>query len=120
MASAPTSPPVRAPLVPVAVAVGLGIYVERMTLVPTQMLVALLVAAAAGWLLAIRRRSNATTILLWCSAGLLAMAWHRVSLAWPADAVGYFATADRMLVRVRGSVAEDVDVKVPRHPELRS
>jgi len=120
MASMSAPPPVRAPLVPVAVAVGLGVYVERTVPLPTEMLVALLLAASTGWLLAIRRQTRGSAVLLWCLAGLLAAAWHRVDGSWPADAIGHFATPDRTLVRLRGTVAEDVEVKLPRHPELRS
>jgi competence protein ComEC len=120
MAPKSTPPPAPTPLVPVALAVGLGVYVERMAPLPLQMLLGLLVGTAAAWLLAVRRRRAGSTVMLWCLAGLLAAMWHRVNATWPADAVGHFATQDRMLVRVRGTVAEDVDVKQPGNPELRS
>ena len=115
----PSSPP--APLVPVALAVGLGVYLERLVPLPTQMLVALLIALAAAWLLAIRRKQSAlSTLLLWCVAGTLAAQWHRITQAWPSDAIGHFATLDRTLVKLRGAVSEDVVYQQPRRPELLS
>jgi competence protein ComEC len=98
----------------------MGVYLERLAPLPTQMLLGLLIGLAAAWLLAIRQQRASSTLLLWCLAALLAATWHRVTLAWPADAIGHFATADRLLVRVRGCVAEDVTVHQPRRPELRS
>jgi len=117
--NSPSSPP--APLVPVALAVGLGVYLERLVPLPTQMLVALLIALAASWLLAIRRKQSAlSAILLWCVAGTLAAQWHRITEAWPSDAIGHFATQDRTLVKLRGAVSEDVIYQQPRRPELLS
>lgn len=114
-----SNPP--APLVPVAMAVGIGIFVERHTPLPLPMLVALLVALAASWLLALRRnKTSLSIILLWCLAGVLAAQWHRLSLSWPGDAIGHYATQDRMIVRLRGVVIEDVVYQQPRRPEMLS
>ncbi len=96
-------------------------FIERITPLPVDMLVALLIGCGTAWLLSIGRRKWAiSTVLLWCVAGLLASVWHRVSLAWPAQSIGHFATQDRMLVHLRGAVAEDVTVSQPRQLELRS
>lgn len=110
-----------APLVPVALAVGLGVALERSVPLPTQMLLALMIGTSAAWLLAIRQaRSRLSVVLLWILAGLLAACWHRVDQAWPADAIGHFASMDRSLVKLRGSVAEDVTFHQVRRPELHS
>lgn len=115
-----TVSPLPAPLVPVAVSVGLGIFAERAVPLPTTMLIALLVGLTAGWLLARRRPTALSPLLLWCMAGLLAACWHRVTMAWPSDAIGQYASLDRTLIRLRGSVAEDINYRVPRRPELLS
>lgn len=108
------------PLVPVAVAVGLGIYLERLFPLPTPMLLALLIASSAGWLLARRHRAAASPWLLCCVAAWLACCWHRVNLAWPANAIGHIATLDRTMVKLRGAVIDDVHYHQPRRPELLS
>lgn len=109
-----------APLVPVALAVGLGIYVERLMPLPWAMLLSLLVAMTVSWLLALRRQAVVSTILLWCIAGLLAATWHRVRQSWPAEAIGNYATLDRTLVKLRGTILEDVIYRQARRPELLS
>lgn len=110
-----------APLVPVALAVGLGVALDRGVPLPTQMLLALLIGMSAAWLLAIRRGSSQLSIvLLWAVAGLLAASWHRVNQAWPSDAIGHFASLDRTLVKLRGTIAEDVVYHQVRRPELYS
>jgi competence protein ComEC len=114
----------RAPLVPVALAVAIGVWFERIAHPPAGVLIVGLIGLAAAWLLAQgRRKGNAaglTAILLWSASGLLAASWHRVCLAWPGDAIGHFAGADRILVRIKGTVEEDVALSRPLHPELCS
>lgn len=109
-----------APLVPVAIAVGAGIFFERQLTPPLEMLLALLGACVIAWLLSLRRQSLMSTILLWCIAGGLAACWHRITMTWPTDAIGHVATMDRTMVRMRGVIVEDVSYHLPRRPELLS
>lgn len=109
-----------APLVPVALSVGIGVILERHSAMPVEMLLAALGTCVFSWLLLLRRQSLATTILLWCVTGSLAACWHRLSLAWPPDAIGLMATMDRTMVRLRGCIVEDVNYQLPRRPELLS
>jgi competence protein ComEC len=105
----------------VAIAVALGAYLERSFPLPSDVLIALMVAVFAAWLLAkSRSRSLLALLLLWSEAGLLTAAWHHVKLAWPADAIGHFATNDRLLIRLRGTVADEVIASQLQHPELYS
>lgn len=120
LAVSATPSPKAAPLLPVAGAVTLGILLERYFPLPAITLTALLVGLLAGWLWARLRQSPVMTLLLWCVTVALAACWYRVHSQWPADAIGHHALLDRVPVRVRGVIAEDVEYHVPRRPELLS
>jgi competence protein ComEC len=113
----PLSP---APLVPVAIAVGLGVWLERAAPLPWLTLLSLTGICITTWLLLLKRPVSYSPVLLWVAAGLLACLWHRVQATWPEDAVGHVATQDRTLVRLRATVVEDVNYHLPRRPELLS
>ncbi|MFO0812576.1 MAG: ComEC/Rec2 family competence protein [Gemmatales bacterium] len=117
MVSLPSPP---SPLVPVAVSVGLGVWLERAISLPWEMLLGLTGICLTSWLLLLRRPSSYSPVLLWISAGLLACMGHRLQTTWPANAIGHVATQDRTLVRLRATVAEDVNYHLPRRPELLS
>ncbi|MBL8823988.1 MAG: ComEC/Rec2 family competence protein [Planctomycetia bacterium] len=115
-----TYAPIAAPLLPVAGAVTLGILLERYFPLPSITLIALLVGLLASALWARLRHSPIMTLLLWCVAVALTACWYRVQYQWPAEAIGHHALMDRVPVKLRGVVAEDVEFHLPRRPELLS
>jgi competence protein ComEC len=120
----------RAPLVPVALAATLGILIERAADLPpvrffgldilTLSLLALVVAGGALWGLAfLRRRWLVAALALALMAGFLGAAWHRVCLLPPANDIGWSASADGCLARIRGVILEIHD-ETPIDTPLRS
>ncbi|MCX7701207.1 MAG: ComEC/Rec2 family competence protein, partial [Gemmataceae bacterium] len=106
-------PPVRdlvweSPLVPVAVAVTLGILIDRNRLVPVfaqwmGLAVAIGVAACC-----FARWPGATMPALWVCSGWAGALYHHADRhAYPADDIGWLAAAEPRLVRLRGWVVEE-------------
>lgn len=112
-------PPVRdlvweSPLVPVAVAVTIGLLIDRNGLLPVFVQwigLAIAMGTAAG---CFARWPAATMPALWvCSGWAAALYHHAYRHAYPADDIGWLAEAEPKLVRLRGWVIEEPTRPLP-------
>ncbi len=107
----------RAPLVPFALAVTLGIVVDRYAPIP--LLVSLLAGAVflLAWLIAqIGARSGLPIAYLALAAAAFGAAYHHFQRDfYPADDVGNFAPSEPRPVALRGTIDEEPRRTVPRN-----
>jgi competence protein ComEC len=113
--TAPPKPPpepawkefARAPLVPVAVAVGVGLVVDRYLPVPFDGSFAVAILALVAWVVSRYRGANAP-VWLWLAAGAFAAAHHHAHRhSFAPDDIAHFATDQALPVKVRGTLAEE-------------
>jgi competence protein ComEC len=97
----------RAPLAPVALLATAGILADRAGGVPGPVWPALLAAGLLGWLAARRTGPVAATGLAVAIAATAGWHHHLARFVFPPDDVGFFATDEPRLVRLRGRLAEE-------------
>ena len=98
----------RAPLVPIAVAVTLGLFADRYAglTVPTGLAVA--AVGLLGWVMARGPRSAAAWPMLWLAFAGAAAAYHHTHRhAFPPNDIGTRIGDEPQLIRLRGVVLED-------------
>ena len=115
----PTAPPrpppdpawkefARGPLVPVAVAVAVGLVVDRYASVPFDVSFAVALVGLVAWAVSRYRGPDASPAWLWLAAGAFAAAHHNVHRhSFAPDDIGLFATEQPLPVKVRGTLAEE-------------
>lgn len=109
----------RAPLVPLAMASGCGLVVDRYAGVPQAFGFALAALGLVGWLLAYRRQHTSLALWLWvCAMGLSAAHHHTQRFAYPDDDIGLFASDGQAIAHVRGIVDESPVVRKNSPTEL--
>lgn len=111
----PTPPPApawkefaRGPLVPVGVAVGVGLVADRYAGVPFDASMGAALACLVAWLVARVRRPESAVAWLWLALGALAAAHHHAHRhSFAPDDIAAFATEQPLPVKVRGRLAEE-------------
>jgi len=109
----------RAPLVPVAVAVSVGLVADRYLAVPLDAELAVAAGGLVGWFAARGKSPAVAVVALWaCFAGLAA-AHHRTQLYSPApDDIGHAAGPVPAIARVRGVIDEPPVVRKAHQTDL--
>ncbi|MGL6096347.1 MAG: hypothetical protein ACRC7O_11200, partial [Fimbriiglobus sp.] len=98
----------RGPLVPVAVAAGLGLLADRYGDTPLSFGVATAVAGLIGWATATARRPVLALPFLWLAFAGIAAAYHHTHRhSFPPDDIGEFASVDPRIARIRGIVLDE-------------
>ena len=125
----PTAPPrkpsepawkefARAPLVPVAVAVGIGVVLDRYAGVPFDASLGVALFGLVAWVVASKRHPESAVVWLWLTAGALAAAHHHAHRhSFRPDDIGLFATEEALPVKVRGALAEEPARYRPPKPD---
>jgi competence protein ComEC len=107
----------------VAIAVSAGIVLDRYVSIPLAFSLLAAFAALVSWAIAsLGRRSTLPLIYLWLSIAALGAAYHHLHRdTYPADDIGYYATAEPRLIHLRGVLEEEPSVVIrPRHDPLQS
>lgn len=97
----------RAPLVPVALAVTVGLVADRYAPLRIESGIVVAVAGFIGWAVSVARKRPIIAFLWIAFAGFAAAYHHTHRHAFAANDLGEFATADSQLVRLRGTLVED-------------
>ena len=110
-----------APLVPVAVAVTLGLVGDRYVGLPVPLGLGFALLAVVGWVVTrFGRDAEPAHLFLWAACAGLGAAWHHAYREnYPADDIGEIAADEPQLARLRGSLADEPAVfHRPRNPAL--
>lgn len=97
----------RAPLVPVALAVTVGLVVDRYAPMPIEVGIVVAMVGFIGWTVSVVRRQPIIAFLWIAFAGLAAAYHHTHRHAFAENDVGTFATEEPRLVRLRGVLVDD-------------
>jgi competence protein ComEC len=98
----------RAPLVPVAVAISVGLIIDRYGSVPESAGWAVAIVGVVVWVLAIIRKAETATVWLWIASVGLAMTYHHTYRHnFPIDDIGAFASEAMQPARVRGTLIDE-------------
>ena len=109
----------RAPLVPIAVASGCGLVVDRYAGVPLSFGFAVAALGLVGWFFAYRRQQTSLALWLWvCAMGLSAAHHHTQRFAYPNDDIGHVASDAPTIAYVRGIVDESPVIRKNSPTEL--
>ena len=109
----------RAPLVPVAVAVAVGLVADRYLAVPLDAELAAAAAGLAAWVAARDRRPDLAAVALWaCFAGLAAAHHHTRLYVVAPDDIGHAAGPAPVIARVRGMIDEPPTVRKAQRTDL--
>jgi competence protein ComEC len=112
----------RAPLVPVALAVTVGVVADRMFGLPPVVAGAVFGVGLIGWAAGARKSATAGLPFLWLAcAAAGAFHHHQFRTMFAADDVGRLAGDEPKLVRLRGRLADEPTTAGPPRPDpLRS
>jgi competence protein ComEC len=112
----------QAPLVPVALAITVGVAADRLIGVPLQFSTIALLGGVIAWLLASRRSFARGLPWLWLAFAALGALHHRQYRdVYRADDIGHVATEEPRLVRLRGRLVEPPTTSGPAKADpLRS
>lgn len=108
----------RAPLVPVALAAGLGLVLDRYGSLPLGGELLAAVGGLVAWVVTRVRAPNRAAVWLWVTAGAVAAAHHQIDRTHSgADDIATFATSTPIPARVRGTLAEEPARFRPPRPD---
>jgi competence protein ComEC len=115
----PTAP--RAPLVPVALGVTAGITADRALSLAFPVVAGLFLLGVVGWFMAVRRPGRRSVIGIALACAALGALHHRQYRAiFGPDDIGWIASAQPQLIRVRGVLTDTPEVRRMPIDPLRS